>query len=193
MKTPQKSAILVAFALLIAGVMATSSCLYCRRQDKNAGFLVGYSYCNQTDSCLKDAWNYINRDCVSGWKRGKSYSIDFCNPEEISCPTYQSLPEKYGTYENQTWSLAAGGQCVVELDATAGVARVIFDEVSYLGIQGAGGKGIGEVITVKSGIKKITLYNGAESGPLTFLISFSGAVTTAVTLATTVLVSSMMI
>jgi len=36
-------------------------CLYCRRMDNNAGFLVTYSYCNQTDDCLMDSWNYINR------------------------------------------------------------------------------------------------------------------------------------
>jgi hypothetical protein len=31
------------------------------------------------------------------------------------------------------------------------------------------------VITVESGTKEVTIYNGAESGQLTFIISFSGA------------------
>ena len=42
-------------------------CMYCRRMDLNSGFLVSYSYCAQSDECLMDAWNYINRDCQSGW------------------------------------------------------------------------------------------------------------------------------
>lgn len=47
--------------------LGSAECLYCRRMDKNSGFLVSYSYCQQQDECLKDAWNYINRDCQSGW------------------------------------------------------------------------------------------------------------------------------
>ena len=83
--------------------------------------------------------------------------------------------------------------CKVEVNAERGVARVIFDEVSYLGIQGAGGKKIGEVITVRQGtIREITIYNGAETGPLTFLISFSGAVSTAVTLAAAAVTSALL-
>ena len=47
MKTTQKSALITALVLLIAAVYAgSSSCLYCRRMDRNAGFLVSYSYCN---------------------------------------------------------------------------------------------------------------------------------------------------
>ena len=45
----------------------SQSCLYCRRMDKNSGFLVSYSYCATNDDCLKDAWNYINRGCEAGW------------------------------------------------------------------------------------------------------------------------------
>ena len=37
------------------------------------------------------------------------------------------------------------------------------------------GAQIGDVITVESGITEILIFNGAETGPLTFDISFSGA------------------
>ena len=111
------------------------SCLYCRRMDNNAGFLVTYSYCNQTDECLMDSWNYINRDCKDGWERGSSYDLKQCRPEPISCPEFKSNPAKYGTYENTTWSLAAGGKCTVKINADQGLARVIFAETSYLGIE----------------------------------------------------------
>jgi len=59
----------------------SQSCLYCRRMDKNSGFLVSYSYCQTNDDCLKDAWNYINRGCESGWTNGKDIPLENCNPK----------------------------------------------------------------------------------------------------------------
>ena len=125
-------------ALILATANASKSkCMYCRRMDGNAGFLVSYSYCNQTDTCLKDAWNYLNKPCEGdGWKRGTSYELkDECEPDDISCPEFVSDPEKYQKYFNNTWSLASGGWCSVKIDATAGVARIIFDNTSFLGIE----------------------------------------------------------
>ena len=65
----QTTPFLVIAAILLTTVAADASakCMYCRRMDKNAGFIVSYSYCNQTDFCLEDAWNYLNRDCLDGW------------------------------------------------------------------------------------------------------------------------------
>ena len=167
---------MVMMAMILGSVEAASSskCMYCRRMDKNAGFLVAYSYCNQTEECLKDAWNYLNRECVDGWRKGTSYELDYCEPDNISCPEFVSSEEKYQKYYNNTWSLASGGQCIVKVDAQAGLARVIFDNTSFLGIEDDKAQ-IGDVITVESGIREILIYNGAESGPLTFDISFSGA------------------
>ena len=114
-----RNTLFAAFALLIAvAAAASSACLYCRRMDTNAGFLVSYSYCNQTDECLMDAWNYINRECVDGWNGGSSYELEYCSPEEITCPEFVSDPEKFGQYFNQTWSLAAGGMCPVKINAS---------------------------------------------------------------------------
>ena len=170
-----KQFIAIAFAFILAAVSASSSkCMYCRRMDGNAGFLVSYSFCNTTDTCLKDAWNYLNKGCESGWSTGQSYELEYCQPDTISCPGYESTPEKFGQYSNSTWSLASGGKCKIKIDATAGVARVIFDNTSFLGIEESGYE-IGEVITIEEGITEILIYNGAETGPLTFDISFSGA------------------
>ena len=65
--------------------------------------------------------------------------------------------------------------CNVKIDASEGVARVIFENSNYLGIEFDGRK-INEVITIPQGEDAIIpIYNGAENGPLTFDISFSGA------------------
>ena len=172
----QTTPFLVIAAIILATAEAASSkCMYCRRMDKNAGFIVSYSYCNQTDFCLEDAWNYLNRDCLDGWQKGTSYELDYCEPDEIDCPgPFISSPEKYARYENNTWSLPSGAKCTVKLDATNGIARVIFDNTSFLGIEDDKAQ-IGDVITVETGIREITVYNGAETGPLTFDISFSKA------------------
>ena len=51
---------------LIDMIKATQTCLYCKRQDVNAGFLYSWSYCPAmminpaTDSCIADNWDYIN-------------------------------------------------------------------------------------------------------------------------------------
>ena len=60
------------------------------------------------------------------------------------------------------------------MDATSGVARVIFSNTLYLGIELDAQ--VDDVITIEKGtISDITIYNAAESGPITFGISFSGA------------------
>ena len=112
--------LLVNIALIIATVSAAASsqCMYCRRLDEGAGLLVTFSYCNQTDICLQNAWNYITRECNGGWVRGSSYELDFCQPDEISCPEYVSTPDKYQVYDNKTWSLSQGGMCKVKIDAS---------------------------------------------------------------------------
>ena len=51
---------------LIDTSQATQTCLNCKRQDVNAGFLYSWSYCPATminptvDSCIADNWDYIN-------------------------------------------------------------------------------------------------------------------------------------
>ena len=65
--------------------------------------------------------------------------------------------------------------CRIKVDASEGVARVIFENSNYLGIEWDGAK-VEEVISINEGdVAEITIYNGAENGPLTFDISFSGA------------------
>ena len=71
--------------------------------------------------------------------------------------------------------MAEGSKCTVKIDATEAIARVIFSSSSYLGIEYEAE--IDQVITFVEGINEIVLYNAAETGPITFGISFSGAKT----------------
>lgn len=166
----------ISLALLIATVFAASSeCLYCRNLDEGAGLLVTFSYCNQTDICLQNAWNYIQRDCNGGWQRGNSYELDFCNPNVISCPDFESSPEKFQIDTDENWSLSSGSSCIVKVDATNAVARVTFKNSNYLGIEWEGAK-VDDVITIPEGeVAEIPIYNAADKGPLTFDITFSSA------------------
>ena len=178
----------------ISAAADLSKCLSCRRQSITAGFLETYSYCKQTNECLGDAWNYIDRPCGDGkWIKGSKLNIgefrddkqgfpdgelvdnsNECEAEVIACPGFESNQDKSGKYYNQTWALAPGTMCAVKIDASEYLARVIFDNVSFLGINYDGAK-IGDPITFDSGKHTIWLYNGAESGPVTFEISYSGA------------------
>lgn len=84
-----------ALAVSMAYAVGKSQCLYCRNQDRNAGFLVSYSYCAHSEICLKDAWNYISRECLDGWVRGNTLTLDDCEPEEVTCPSFTSSEEQF--------------------------------------------------------------------------------------------------
>ena len=102
----------IATAALAAIVAAAdlSRCLYCRRMSISAGFLETYSYCEATDECLMDSWNYIDRPCGnSTWTSGKNLFIGSfeessdgypggnlvtntseCEAADIGCPQWAS-------------------------------------------------------------------------------------------------------
>ena len=113
----------------------SQSCMYCKHQDTLSGFMTSFSYCGQTDECLQDLWNYINRDCNSEWITSKELQLSQCNPVEISCPDFVSDTTKYQTWDNKTWSLTEGAMCTVSVDATQAIARVTFTGTTYLGFE----------------------------------------------------------
>ena len=58
---------------------------------------------------------------------------------------------------------------------------MLFDYTSYLGIDYREKIKVGEVYTFQQGATyNVTIYNAAEKGPISFLISFSYGVVTAV-------------
>ena len=46
-----------------ASQAALKNCLYCRYTDLRATFLESWSYCAESEECLADEWNYIDRPC----------------------------------------------------------------------------------------------------------------------------------
>lgn len=130
-----KANAIVAAILLTREAESTQTCLSCRRQDTNAGFLVSYSYCEQTDECIQDVWNYINRPCETGWTRGKELTLQACNATAVTCIDFESSPEKATQYLNRTWTLPVESFCLIRVDATEEIARVIFDNTSFLGVE----------------------------------------------------------
>lgn len=161
-----------ALAVLVAAD-PSAQCMYCRNEDRAAGFLTTFSFCAHQDLCLQDEWNYIKRECQDDWVRGATYGLEKCEPETIECPGFKSTTEYYQRYKNQTWAMAEGSKCKITVDASEAIARVIFSSSSYLGINY--NAQMDEVITIASGKLEIEIYNAAESGPITFGLSFSGA------------------
>ena len=140
-----------------------------------------FSYCEDTDECLADEWNYYNKWCTTGWQQGWKLNIfDQCNclETEGQCQDFESGPEFEGTYLNDTKYLQRGQSCTITIDATKGVARVILeDQTEKLGVM-YNGYVLGTPITIPAGeIRTITLFNGqsASEGLLPFEISFSAA------------------
>ena len=146
---------------------ALENCLYCRYVDLRATMLESWSYCPYSQECLADQWNYIDRDCPeNGWSRGSENDLTTCEVEEsagvefVSSKQYD-LNEPLGTYRNITWTLPQGSFCVVTVDATEYVGRVLFTDVQgYLGIQDYDPEyDIKEKISFEDSVGKITVYN----------------------------------
>ena len=68
-------------------------------------------------------------------------SLDFCEVTEAQCPEFVAskqydLNEPLGRAKNMTWTLPAGAKCIVKVDATQYVGRVLFDDVQgFIGIE----------------------------------------------------------
>mmetsp|Transcript_18750 Transcript_18750/g.28796 ORF Transcript_18750/g.28796 Transcript_18750/m.28796 type:complete len:83 (+) Transcript_18750:194-442(+) len=73
-----------------------------------------------------------------------------CEATEVDCPDFTVQPEDIGTYKNTSEFLPAYSQCTINIDATAGVGRVIFDDANSLGVL-VNGYVQGEPITIPAG------------------------------------------
>ena len=162
--------------------------MYCVQQDSSSGWLQEFSYCNETEECLEDHWNYINRFCEGGqgWKRGRDLGIEFCGAEYTDINiTFTSTENKTRVYEWYRGNKLGAGQFTnITVNAQMELARVIFESSmdGDIGIKEAPFYFEGRPITFDkgSGNNTLTIYNGKKTGDAYFDISFSGASTTLV-------------
>jgi len=156
--------------------------------DTMSAFMYSYSYCKESDECLGDEWNFYNKWCASGWKAGWTLDVDEDCEALTSigvCQPFTGKETLYGRYINDTnRRLEPGAKCTVQVDATAAVSRVIFEDSSLaLGVLKNGYR-VGDVITVEEGsTQNITIYNGDRGGYLRFTLSFSSAINLAASMA----------
>lgn len=84
--------------VLIKEVSGTAQCLYCKRSDVTATFLVSYAFCESSDVCLQDRWNYINRPCTTKWRKGSKMLLDDCTPKRATCHPFVSSSSSAGNW-----------------------------------------------------------------------------------------------
>ncbi len=106
--------------------------MHCKHIDTLSSYLYSASYCAAKDKCLQDQWNFKNNWCITGWVPGWKLNLDDdckARPGGVgSCKGYTSTDmDSRGIFDNRTISLAAGGKCTLTVDATAFVARIIFE------------------------------------------------------------------
>ena len=74
--------------------------------------------------------------------RAAEADLDYCETDTAPCPEFVSskqydLNEPLGKHKNRTWTLPSGTKCVVKIDATQYVGRVLFDDIQgQLGVEG---------------------------------------------------------
>lgn len=176
-----KSAVVASLIALATAQEDPTECTYCKMRDRDSGFLTSWSYCRASDNCLQDAWNYFNQPCNGGWKRGRSYDLDFCEAVSTECSGFVATLDDYQKYTEVDFNMAKQTFCTIKIDATAAVARVKLipsNGIETLGII-EGDVYVDETYTVKQGVEEITIYNSAKDKAIQFTLQFSGASTLA--------------
>ena len=161
----------MAAMMIVASYAQSSACAYCYHNDINSGIGVSYSYCEFLDVCLKNAWNYIKRDCPSGWLKGKDLDLfNQCKPTKSACPSFVSNTTTfYQKWDNQSWSLPAGTFCEISVDAREAVGRIQFGgDKRSLGIFQPSDVLVDDITTFQEGVQDVIVFNANESGPVFF-------------------------
>ena len=156
---------------------ASVECLNCKLKDAKSAWTYTYSFCQKTDLCLADEWNYINAWCPSKWIPGWMLDIDeHCGSEDKSEKCLPLFTNENQVTVSDEYSLPKGGQCTIYIDATKSMARVRFNKGANLGVLFTGYKD-GEPITIPKGEKQsVTVYNGDLRLPVSFEVTISSAV-----------------
>ena len=122
--------ILSYLSAVILGVNAEANpqaCMYCKRADSNAGYLVSYDYCSDVDEqkCIKNYWNYIWKEqCLTETKFGWNLDIDNdCAAETAAsnCPSlWAPTKDVYGVdgFAREGRQMPENNKCTILIDAT---------------------------------------------------------------------------
>lgn len=57
-----------------------------------------------------------------------------CEANRVDCQNFTSSPEKATQYFNRTFTLPEMSYCDIEINAELELARVVFDNTSFLGV-----------------------------------------------------------
>ena len=82
--------------------------------------MTSYEYCTELEECLANAWNYLDRPCSGGWKKGSVLKLEDCEADLSSreCLSFTSSKEQKDVKTPRTWSLQSGTYCDFTVDAT---------------------------------------------------------------------------
>merc|ERR1712166_32717 len=185
----------LALLSVIAVVSAENSptCMYCKKQDSDSSFLYSYSYCKDTNECLADEWNYMNKWCKTKWISGWMLDIDVdCEAKEAigQCVNFVPTPG-FEKKEMAVSTLQAGQKCTVSVDANQALGRVIFTSAVNLGFLWNGYVPTDPITIPMGNVQEITVYNGNKSGNIAFTQVFTGAKTLSLAASTLALGSIM--
>ena len=96
-------------------------------------------------------------------------------PTLTTCHSFVSSKDAAGQFYNYTETLGSAEYCIITIDASNFVARVIFNDAITLGVE-VDDYEIGDVIDINKGKKRdIVVYNGDTSGAITFTLNFSSS------------------
>ena len=166
--------------------------------DTKASFWYSYSYCEDTDTCLRDEWNYINQWCRTKWIPGWQLDIkENCKARELPdvyCKPFE-VTEGFTMEDRGRVALPQGTTCTFRVDATRGMGRITFnksnDNIGWLGVLINSHKP-GEPITIPQGqVQDIKVYNGKKFGSTYFEVIVSGAASLTASLSLAAVASSL--
>lgn len=83
---------------------------------------------------MEDQSLYINQKCASGWVKGRKLELSVCQANIATCHSFISTDQAVGTFTNFTETLPLDSSCIVKIDASNYVGRVIFDDSDTLGV-----------------------------------------------------------
>jgi hypothetical protein len=62
-------------------------------------------------------------------------AIENCGATAATCHSFVSTPQAAGSFFNYTETLAVGQYCIINVDASLFVARLVLDDATTVGLQ----------------------------------------------------------